>query len=111
MENISRRFFLRNSAAAGAVAATVTTPVLVEARNDPYDRALHHWQEFQAAICEILPGDCRIQVFGSTNGFRVEANQKGSLEVRPGVFITIEDTQAAAHYIEGSGWVDRGRGA
>jgi hypothetical protein len=107
--SITRRLFLRNSAAAGAVAATVATPVIAEARNDPYDRALHHWREFQAAIGEILPADCRLQVFGSVTGFRVDALRKMPDEVRPGVFITIERTECAAHWIAGSGWVARGR--
>lgn len=109
MEKLTRRLFLRNTAAAGAVGVAVAAPVVAETLSDADERAVYHWQEFQRAVQEMLPTDARLQVFGGCAGFRVEALCKEPAEVRPRTFIDIERIDCAAHYIEGRGWVEKGR--
>lgn len=60
--SITRRLFLRNSAAAGAVAATVATPVLADAAVvDPDERIAAAIAEIHLALGEKYPG-WRVQV-------------------------------------------------
>lgn len=61
--SITRRLFLRNSAAAGAVAATVATPVIAEAAAvvDPDERIAAAIAEIHVALGEKYPG-WRVQV-------------------------------------------------
>ena len=54
-QHISRRLFLRNTAAVGAVASTTALPAVAEAVQPPTVEvsALHHWTGLLAALREL----------------------------------------------------------
>ena len=108
---ISRRLFLRNSAAAGAVAATVSTPVVAETaiRSSAEEAALHHWAGLMTALRELAPDDCRLTIIGGDmrtigkESMRVTALRTADEEVRPGYVIPIERL-AGSYRLSADGW-------
>ena len=112
---ISRRLFLRNSAAAGAVATTIAAPPAAEAavaalRPSAEEAALHHWQGLMAALRELVPHDCRITLHGGDmriigeGSVRVAALRTADEEVRPGYVIPIERFAGRFHLSAERGW-------
>lgn len=110
-QHITRRLFLRNTAAAGAVGATIAAPAVAEAvqPETARERAEKAWAEFSAAISEMLPEDCRLQIIGdaSRNGekawFRADAFRREIEQVRPNVSLPVERF-AGSVGIRNSGW-------
>lgn len=57
MDKITRRLFLRNTAAAGAVGATVTAPAIAaQPEMTAKERARYHFAEFSKAMDELTAG-------------------------------------------------------
>lgn len=109
--SITRRIFFRNAAAAGAGATTIAAPVVVEASKptSAEDRAVQAWSEFCAALEELMPADCRIQVFGSHvagrqhPSIRVEAMRTQIERVHPKVRMPVKRIVQTA-YVHRDGW-------
>lgn len=110
-QHITRRLFLRNTAAAGAVATTIGAPVIAEtaARSSAEEAALHHWHGLMAALRELMPDDCRVTLVGGDmrtigeGSVRVTAMRTADEEVRPGLIMPIERF-AASYHLSGEGW-------
>ncbi|TKT78398.1 hypothetical protein [Aquamicrobium sp. LC103] len=62
--SITRRLFLRNTAAAGAVGAAVTTPAVAEPELTPYEKAIWHMRELERLALEDGASEACVMVVG-----------------------------------------------
>lgn len=104
--SITRRLFLRNTAAAGAVGATIAAPAIAEAKIElsARDRAVAAWAELIEAISELSPADCRLQIVGDQKFFRVNALRTEMEQVHPKVTMPVERFVASIEWSEPNGW-------
>lgn len=73
------------------------------------ERADLHWMQFCAALEEMIPTDCRLQIFGSHVHerdfpcFRIQLARAERKEVKPNIFIQVERS-AGELYRGAYGW-------
>ncbi|MEI5680527.1 MULTISPECIES: hypothetical protein [unclassified Mesorhizobium] len=105
--SITRRLFLRNTAVATAVVATVGAPAVAEAakQNSP---AMDHWAAFIASLGERVPAGSRIQIFGGTTHVRAEIMVTSIEQVHPKVAMPVERI-VASYRLRREGWVSEDR--
>lgn len=99
--SITRRLFLRNTAAAGAVAATIVSPTVVEAAKEP--EAVACWEAFIASLGNRVPPNSRIQIFGSATAVRAEIIVTQIEQVHPKVTMPV-DRSFASYRLTANGW-------
>lgn len=94
---ISRRLFLRTTAAAGAVGATVAAPAIGEAAQNqtPEQKVLAAWAALCLALEDILPMDGRLFIVGNHRlgqqpNFTVESVVERVEQVHPKVALPVE---------------------
>lgn len=106
MSALTRRLFLRNTAAAGAVAATVAVPAVVDATEHQVT-PLDHWAAFIASLGDRVPEGARIQIFGNATVARCEIMVTQIEQVHPSVTMPVERCVGAYRLLP-EGWVSEG---
>lgn len=94
--SITRRLFIRNTAAVGAVGAAVATPAAVDAAPErtPHEQALWHIRELERLVFEDGALDCHIfvgghyseYIEGRTRDVRAISLHRGGLVDKDGLF-------------------------
>ncbi len=110
-QRITRRLFLRNTASAGAVAATVATPVVAEAAisSRAEDAAVFHWNALMAALGELTPSGSRLHLRGGHmhtighNSATVMALRTVQKELVVGKIVPVEQI-AGNYHLSAEGW-------
>lgn len=105
----TRRSVLKALSLSGVSVATGFAQAKAEAL-PPEERAARAWREFCEALEDIVPADCRIQVFGShkhgrqTPVFRIEGHRTVVEEI--GVTTMTVDRLACNYIVREDGWKD-----
>lgn len=104
--NITRRLFLRNTAAAGVVGTAIASPAVAEAKIElsARDRAVAAWAQLIEAISELSPANCRLQIVGDQRFFRVNALRTEMERVHPRVTMPVERFVASIEWSDTNGW-------
>lgn len=100
--SITRRLFLRHTAATGAVAVTVAAPA-ASAPQSPQEA----WAVIMASLRREVGSDCRIQLTGNDNSLFVVVWRTVMEQVSPRQVIPV-DRIVASYALEGGGWKPKG---
>lgn len=99
---ITRRHFLRNTAATGAVGAIIAAPAAVEAAL-PESPAMDCWNTLIASLGDRVPDGSRVQIFGNSSAARAVIMKTGIEQVRPNLALPVERI-VASYRLRPEGW-------